>query len=110
MPILKFLLRYMITVLIALDQLVNTLFLGDPDETISSRSFRCKSNALWNLTHSIIDLIFFFDKVITPDGRVIRHCELSFLMYIKRRQSTALKYGEDAKHLLTEIKNVTPHF
>jgi hypothetical protein len=30
--------RYFWNILIALDQLLNTLFLGDPDETISSRA------------------------------------------------------------------------
>jgi hypothetical protein len=30
--------KYVKNILIALDQLVNTIFLGDPDETISSRA------------------------------------------------------------------------
>ena len=29
--------KYIINVLISIDQLVNTIFFGDPDETISSR-------------------------------------------------------------------------
>jgi len=31
-------LRYFKNILIGIDQLINTLFLGDPDETISSRT------------------------------------------------------------------------
>lgn len=30
--------RYLINILVALDQLVNTIFNGDPDETMSSRA------------------------------------------------------------------------
>lgn len=106
----KYSIKYIITILIAIDQLFNTLLLGDPDETLSSRSYRCKSNPLWNLVHSVIDLIFFFDKVYTSDEYIVRHCELSFLMYVRRRQSTVMKYEDDVKHLIKEIKHFTPHF
>jgi hypothetical protein len=34
--------RYLLNVLISLDQLVNSVLLGDPDETISSRIGRIK--------------------------------------------------------------------
>ena len=34
---MKFITRYICNILIAVDQLVNAVFWGDPDETISSR-------------------------------------------------------------------------
>ena len=46
-----------IAVLISLDQLVNTIFLGYPDETISSRAFR--EDIKW--LESLINALFFFD-------------------------------------------------
>jgi len=36
--------KYIWNILISLDQLLNTLLLGDPDETISSRCGKRKSN------------------------------------------------------------------
>lgn len=44
-PALAVLGRYVKNVLVALDQLVNALLGGDPDETISSRA--AKSNSWW---------------------------------------------------------------
>ena len=62
-----------IAVLISLDQLVNTIFLGYPDETISSRAFR--EDIKW--LESLINALFFFDYQDTVAGR-IRHCELAY--------------------------------
>ena len=102
--------RYTIRILIAIDQLVNTIFFGDPDETISSRAFRKhKDSCMWNFVKSLIDFIFFFDVVITPTD-TINHCELSFLFYIKRRHSTVLTYQQDMNSLLHHIKDHPSHF
>lgn len=39
--------KYFWNVLIAIDQLVNTIFGGDPDETVSSRSGKRQEEQLW---------------------------------------------------------------
>ncbi|MBG24005.1 MAG: hypothetical protein CMF22_11185 [Idiomarinaceae bacterium] len=78
-------LRYVWNVLISLDQLANTLTGGNPDETISSRAYR-RANAgsfMWGFARTCIDAIFFWDVEIRGD-RVIRHCELSFEMELRR--------------------------
>jgi len=55
-------------VLIALDQLLNTLLGGWSDETLSSRSYRLslKGNSV---PRKVIDIILFFDK---------DHCKSSY--------------------------------
>lgn len=83
---------YWLSVLIAFDQFVNAIFWGYPDETISSRSFRCRKKARWRIAEKIIDGIFYWDKMTLIDGRVIRHCEMSY-------------YGELAlEHLPSEYR------
>lgn len=49
--------QYFFNILIALDQLANTLFFGDPDETISSRLGREYPNSI---LRKVVD--FFFGK------------------------------------------------
>jgi hypothetical protein len=39
--------RYIWNILIAIDQFVNTIFGGDPDETISSRAGKQRKTKLW---------------------------------------------------------------
>ena len=65
---------YLQSVLIAVDQLFNALLAGYPDETLSSRAFRCRHKKRWAITEKVINAIFFWDR----QGD-IRHCELSFL-------------------------------
>lgn len=62
---------YFKQVLIAVDQLVNTLFSGYADETLSSRAhrMRVKNHKYWKWTASFIDVLFFWDP---------NHCETSF--------------------------------
>lgn len=55
--------------LIALDQLVNALCGGWPDETISSRAWRWELAGKRGWPRILIDTVFFFD----PD-----HCRESF--------------------------------
>lgn len=65
-------------VLIALDQLINTLIGGGwADETISARAYRnsMKGIAHWRRTMQVIDGIFFWQ----PD-----HCKGSYLMEQER--------------------------
>lgn len=102
---MRFVLRYIAKILVALDQLINTIFFGDPDETISSRAFRkSKKNCIWQVVRLFIDILFFFDSVKTKT-HTIHHCELSFLFYVKRRHSTYMTYQEDIDDLLYHVKD-----
>lgn len=66
-------------VLIAIDQLFNTLLGGYADETLSSRTWRLytRNKLSGRILKPVIDAIFFFDK---------DHCYNSFLAEVKRRQ------------------------
>ena len=69
---------YLLNILISFDQLVNVLFLGQPDETISSRAWRCKdANSFWKVMHSLINKLFFFQK---------DHCFNAYLAEVERKQ------------------------
>lgn len=63
-------------VLIAFDQLANTLLKGWPDETVSSRSWRWHISGKRHWPCKMIDTIFFWDRD-KATGK--RHCELSFI-------------------------------
>ena len=56
-------------VLIAFDQVANTLLGGFADETLSSRAYRLRHRMPYKFYHWFIDLLFFFD----PD-----HCRMSY--------------------------------
>ena len=64
--------QYLKRVLIALDQLVNTIFMGWPDETISSRSYRWDKDGIRSWPRRLIDCIawVFRDK---------NHCYESYI-------------------------------
>lgn len=64
-------------VLIAIDQLVNTLLLGACDESLSARAWRHYKDGSRKWPKILIDAILFFDK---------DHCENSYLSEIERRQ------------------------
>ena len=64
-------------ILIALDQLVNAVFNGWPDETLSSRAWRWELKGKRNWPRRLIDRVFFFD----PD-----HCRESFQSEREGRQ------------------------
>lgn len=53
----KFIKAYLFNLLITLDQSVNTIAFGDPDETISSRAGRVFPNTWWS---DFIDAIMFW--------------------------------------------------
>ena len=70
--------QYIINILIAFDQFINVLFLGQPDETISSRAWRCKDvSSFWKVMRRVIDLLFFFQK---------EHCFKAYLAELNRKQ------------------------
>ena len=56
-------------VLIGVDQLVNALLGGWPDETMSSRAWRWEWDGVRSWPRKLIDLLFFWD---------LEHCRLSF--------------------------------
>lgn len=68
--------QYIQQVLIALDQLLNTLAGGMPDETLSARAYRqqLKGNALYA---KVINFVFFWQS---------EHCKEAHESEVKRRQ------------------------
>lgn len=70
--------KYITNVLIGFDQFINVLFLGQPDETISSRAWRCKDvSSFWRFMRKFIDLLFFFQP---------QHCFKAYLEELNRKQ------------------------
>lgn len=70
--------NYLTRNLIALDQMVNTLVGGWPDETISARAYRAEMDQrlVGRVLRPLIDLLFFFDR---------DHCASSYLSEITDR-------------------------
>lgn len=54
-----------VNILLGIDQLYNTMMLGDPDETISSRAGRRWPNSWWS---RLIDTLFFWQKNHTKNA------------------------------------------
>lgn len=72
--------RYILEVLIAIDQLLNAILGGWYDETISSRAYRKSldhsySGLAWRYVKVVIDFVFFWQ---------IEHCKHSFINHSKR--------------------------
>lgn len=68
---------YIFFLLIALDQLINVIFGGFPDETISSRCYRASEKSkLANCLQCFLDFIF------RPWGK--NHCQTAFESEVKR--------------------------
>lgn len=63
-------------ILIAIDQLANTLGGGMADETLSARAWRVQSPM-----HKVIDTLFFWDHLGEK-----RHCQLSYESELLRTQ------------------------
>lgn len=70
-------LSYGKAILIAFDQLLNTVFSGWPDETLSSRAWRWDVAQVRSWPRKIIDGLFFWDK---------NHCRESYESERLRRQ------------------------
>lgn len=49
-------------ILIAIDQLVNAIFNGWPDETLSSRAWRWEKDGIRAWPRKLIDAVFFWDN------------------------------------------------
>lgn len=69
--------RYAKNLLVALDQLINAVCCGWPDETLSSRAWRWHVARVRSWPCRCIDTIFFWDK-LTRHGKTKQHCQLSF--------------------------------
>lgn len=74
--------KYFYKLAIALDQLLNTLLCGYPDETLSSRAYRSAvlesvKKRRWLIAHKVINGLFFWQK---------EHCKQSYLNEIKARK------------------------
>ena len=70
---------YLTSVLIAIDQLLNALLLGAPDETLSSRAYRADRDGkvFGRFFRPVIDTLFFWQD---------RHCYDAYLAEVHRRQ------------------------
>lgn len=78
---MKTLKQWLYNLLIAIDQLINVVFLGHPDETLSSRSYRLYRDNISKIPCVLIDNLFFWDR---EDNK--KHCELSYISEQKRMQ------------------------
>lgn len=74
--------QYVVQVLIAVDQLGNTLLGGWADETLSSRSYRLHDKKVWFVAEKVINLMFFFQK---------DHCRQAYEAELNRKQTFSLK-------------------
>jgi hypothetical protein len=74
-----FILRFTVNYLLAIDQLWNTILMGHPDETISSRLGRAHVEGYrykWVYWLRVaVDTLFWFDKGPNGEG----HCEASIM-------------------------------
>ena len=70
---------YLTSVLVAIDQLLNALLAGACDETLSSRAYRADRDGkvFGRIFRPVIDTLFFWQD---------RHCYLSYLAEVHRRQ------------------------
>jgi hypothetical protein len=72
--------KYLLNILIAVDQLVNALLGGSPDETLSARAWRAETQAkrLGLIFRPLIDFLFLpFEK---------EHCYQSWVSEVRRKQ------------------------
>jgi hypothetical protein len=69
--------KYLLHILIALDQLVNTLFGGFPDETISAAAWRWELQGKRSWPRKLIDTLLWFDQ---------NHCQVSYENEVNNQQ------------------------
>lgn len=75
---------YVLAVLIALDQLVNAILGGSPDETLSARAWRTEQSGkgLGWFFRPLIDGL----ALVLTFGRDRNHCKQAYLSELKKRQ------------------------
>jgi hypothetical protein len=73
---------FWINLLLAFDQLLNALLGGSCDETLSSRTYRMAriKGGAWAVFERLVNRLFWRD--VDDQGR--RHCELSYLVEMRR--------------------------
>ena len=76
--------NYLLQIFISIDQLINSIFLGWADETISARCYREKRFIL----EKIINTIFFWQK---------EHCKNAYYSEVLRKQ-----YPEDYQRVFSK--------
>lgn len=71
--------NWALNIAIAIDQLLNVLLAGSPDETLSSRAhrMRAKGHRYWGWTAGAIDWLFFWQP---------GHCESAWRAELLRQQ------------------------
>ncbi len=71
--------KYILNILISIDQLFNALLLGSPDETLSSRAYRAwlLDRIFGKIFKPLIDVLFFFDK---------EHCYRAYMAEVRKKQ------------------------
>ena len=77
-----------LNLLIAIDQLANTIFNGNPDETLSSRCYR-NSQKYWyaNWARIVLDFVF------RPFGK--EHCKTAYKSELTRKHNFKVEGHED---------------
>lgn len=83
---------YIKQVMIAIDQLVNAVFLGSPDETLSARAWRTEQRG--KLLGQILRPTIDFLAIIVTLGRDDQHCFDSYMSEKLRSQLPPI-YAED---------------
>lgn len=69
--------RYLLSLWIAIDQLLNTLFGGHPDETLSAPAFRWELQDRRAWPRELIDMLFFWQEA---------HCYGAWRAEVERSQ------------------------
>ena len=71
---------YIFGVAIAIDQLINTLIGGYPDEMLSSRAYRMRINGskVWGRVEAVIDFIFFWQESHCLEAYLFEKSRLNF--------------------------------
>jgi hypothetical protein len=71
--------KYLFYIAIGLDQLINAVLGGLPDETFSSRCYRCRRKQPYKLLKAIIDGLFFWED---------QHCYQSYISELNHTQAS----------------------
>lgn len=84
--------QWFLNLLIAIDQLINVVLNGDPDETLSSRAHRMreKGQPYWGWTANAIDLLFFWQH---------QHCQQAYESEVLRLQQNGVRRILEAEYM-----------
>jgi len=78
--------RYLVNIFLTIDQMLNTVLLGHPDETLSSRLGRSIGHERYTWVkylRRVVDFIFFFEK---------DHCKASVMPLEQQNFRTLIDY------------------